>query len=176
MNLANKITILRILLVPFFISFVLYSRLEIALIVFILAVITDGVDGYVARAMDQKTKIGALLDPIADKILILSAFACLVFVKDVPQSMALPPYVPVIVISRDLIIIIGSVLIYMLKGDIEIRPSALGKITTFLQMATIILLLSKFSYVIYVWNLMIAFTVGSGVEYIMRGSKMLGDK
>lgn len=176
MNLANKITIARILLIPFFIAFILYSKLSLALIVFLIAVISDAVDGYIARKWRQKTKSGAMLDPIADKILIISAFVCLIFVKDLPYAVRFPPYVPIIVISRDALILLGTVIIYMLKGDIEIKPSPLGKITTFLQMLTVIFILTRLKYSGLVWNIMIVVTVISGFEYILIGSRILNEK
>ena len=176
MNLANKITIVRILLTPFFIAFVLYSKLNLALIVFFIAVISDAVDGYIARAYRQKTKLGSMLDPIADKILIISAFVCLVFIKNLPLAVKFPPYIPIIVISRDAIILLGAVMIYVLKGDIDIKPSPLGKITTFLQMSTIIAVLMQLKCSELAWNIMIAFTAISGMDYILRGSRALSER
>ena len=176
MNLANKITIARILLVPFFIAFIIYSKLDLALIIFLIAVISDAVDGYIARACRQKTKLGAMLDPIADKILIISAFVCLILIKDLPYAIIFPPYVLIIVISRDAIILLGAVIIYMLKGDIDIKPSPLGKITTFLQMLTVIFILMQLKHSGLVWNIMIAFTIISGFEYILRGSRILNER
>ncbi len=176
MNLANKITIARILLIPFFIAFILYAKLDLALIVFLIAVISDAVDGYIARKWKQRTKLGAMLDPIADKILIISAFVCLIFVKGLPYTLKFPPYVSIIVISRDAIILLGAVIIYMLKGDIDIKPSPLGKITTFLQMLTVVFILTQLKYSRFVWNIMIVFTVISGFEYILRGSRVLSER
>ena len=176
MNLANKITIARILLIPFFIAFILYAKLDLALIVFLIAVISDAVDGYIARKWKQRTKLGAMLDPIADKILIISAFVCLIFVKGLPYTVKFPPYVSIIVISRDAIILLGAVIIYMLKGDIDIKPSPLGKITTFLQMLTVVFILTQLKYSRFVWNIMIVFTVISGFEYILRGSRVLSER
>ena len=176
MNLANKITIVRILLIPFFIAFILYSKLDLALIVFLIAVISDAVDGYIARKWKQRTELGAMLDPIADKILIISAFVCLIFVKGLPYAVKFPPYVPIIVISRDAIILLGAVIIYMLKGDIDIKPSPLGKITTFLQMLTVIFILTQLKYSRFVWNIMIVFTVISGVDYMLRESRVLSER
>lgn len=176
MNIANKITIIRILLVPFFIAFILYMKVNLALMVFLVAVISDAVDGLIARAWKQKTKLGAMLDPIADKILIVSAFICLIFVKDPPHSIKFPTYVPIVVISRDAIILLGTVLIHMLKGDIEIRPSSLGKITTFLQMLTIISFLMQFEYAKIIWEVMVVFTVLSGLDYIIRGTRILSER
>ena len=176
MNLPNKITIMRILLVPFFIAFVLYSKLNLALLVFLIAVLSDAIDGYIARAYKRKTKLGAMLDPLADKILIISAFISFILVKDLPLAIKFPPYIPIIVISRDAIILLGAVIIYILKGDIEIKPSPLGKITTFLQMLTVIFILIQSIYSRIVWNIMIVFAIASGLEYVIRGSRVLSER
>ena len=175
MNLANKITVARILLIPFFVAFIIYFKPVIALAIFLIAVISDGIDGYVARAWKQKTKLGAMLDPIADKLLIISAFVCLIFVKNLPFTVDFPPYVPIVVISREVIIILGLIVIYMMKGDIEIRPSMLGKLTTFFQMSTIVFVLAQLKHSSIVWNIMVACTILSGLEYVFRGSKLLSE-
>lgn len=172
MNTPNKISIARIILVPFFIAAIVYSRLEIALIIFILAVITDGLDGLIARATDQKTKLGTIIDPLADKLLLVSAFVCLSAAFSVPGHLRLPPYVPIIVISRDAILMLGSILVYLVTGDIKVRPSPAGKLTTFFQMMTIVSVLVGFRYSYIVWNLAAALTVASGIDYIIRGSRL----
>jgi len=175
MNLANKMTVFRILLIPVFVTLILYARPRLALFVFFIATISDAVDGYIARTWNQKTELGAMLDPIADKLLIISAFVCLVFVQDVSFKFTFPPYVPIVVISRDIIILLGSVMIYVLKGGIEIKPSILGKATTFLQMLTVIFVLGGLKYMACVWNIMVVFTVISGAQYLIRGTAMLGN-
>jgi cardiolipin synthase (CMP-forming) len=172
-NLANKISIARIILIPFFIAAVVYSRMEIALGLFILAVISDGVDGFIARTLKQKTRLGTILDPIADKLLLVSAYLSLAFATNIPSNIKMPPYVPIIVISRDAIIVLGSVMIHIITGDLKVSPSAIGKITTFFQMATIISILVQFEYSFVIWNLAVAFTVFSGIDYIVKGSRLL---
>ena len=132
-TLANKISIVRIILIPFFITAVAYSRFDLALLVFIAAVISDGLDGFIARALKQKTQLGTILDPIADKLLLTSAYLCLSIAGNIPQYLRMPPYVPIIVISRDVIIVIGSIVVYVVRGNINISPSPIGKITTFFQ-------------------------------------------
>ena len=176
MNIANKITILRILLVPFFIAFTLYGKWEAALVIFIIAAVSDGIDGYIARAAKQKTELGKILDPIADKLLILSAFICLSVVKGVPPELKLPPYVPIIIISRDAIIILGAVIIYLIKGSLEIKPTLISKVTTFLQMLTVISVLLKLALSPVLWNIAVVLTVLSGAEYIIRGNRALNGK
>ena len=175
MNLPNKISIARIILVPFFITAVIYARMDIALVFFILAIISDGVDGMIARAANQKTKFGTILDPVADKLLLVSAFICLAVVKTIPQDLRLPPYVPIVVISRDVILVIGSIMVYLVTGDIKVKPSVAGKITTFFQMMTIVSVLIHFKYSYIVWNLAVALTVVSAIDYIIRGSRLFNE-
>lgn len=175
MNLANRITITRIILTPLFIAAVVYGRMNIALMLFAVAVISDGLDGFVARSMHQQTSIGTILDPIADKILLISAFICLTLIKSIPDGLRLPPYVPIIVISRDAIIVLGSVLIHVVRGGVKIAPSFWGKFTTFFQMMTIVSILIRFKYSCYVWNIAALLTVISGIDYMMKGSQTLND-
>lgn len=175
MNLANKITISRIILTPFFITAIVYSRTDIALICFILAVISDGLDGFIARTRNEKTLFGTILDPVADKILLISAFICLALVNNIPANLRLPAYVPIIVISRDAIIVLGSVMIHVVKGSVKIEPSFWGKLTTFFQMMTIVCILLKFNYSEIVWDIATLLTVISGVDYMLKGSRALSE-
>ena len=171
-TLANKISIVRIILIPFFITAVAYSRMDLALLVFAAAVISDGADGFIARALKQQTQLGTILDPIADKLLLTTAYICLSMVGNIPQHLRMPPYVPIIVISRDVIIVIGSIMVYVFKGDIKISPSIIGKVTTFFQMMTIVCILTKFPQSYIVWNVTVFLTVASGLDYVMKGSKL----
>ena len=175
MNLANKISIARIILTPFFIAAIVYARLDIALILFTLAIISDGVDGFIARTFNQKTQLGTILDPIADKLLLVSAYICLAMVNTIPSYLKLPPYVPIIVISRDAIIILGSIVVYLIKGDLKASPSIVGKITTFFQMITIVSILLQFEHSYIIWNIAVLLTVISGMDYIVKGSRLLGE-
>jgi cardiolipin synthase len=174
-GLANKITISRIILTPIFITAIIYSRTDIALVLFILAVLSDGLDGFIARSLNQKTALGTVLDPIADKILLVSAFICLSLVRSIPPDLRMPPYVPIIVISRDAIIVLGSVIVYFIKGDVKIEPSFWGKFTTFFQMMTIVSILVKFHYSYIVWDIAVLLTVVSGADYMIKGSRALGE-
>lgn len=176
MNLANKITIFRIVLIPLFIAFILYSRWEIALIIFIVAAASDGIDGYIARIGKQRTELGRILDPIADKILIVSAFICLSVGRGLPASVKPPLYVPIVIISRDAIIVLGALLIYFLKGTLEVKPTLISKITTFLQMITVISILLKLAVSPLLWNIAVGFTICSGADYIIKGSRLLSEK
>ena len=176
MNWANRLTICRIILVPVFITAVLYHRLNLAFIVFILATITDGLDGYIARTRKEKTKFGAIMDPIADKMLIGSAFISFSLVSGLPDHLKMPVYVPIIVVSRDVIILLWALIMYLLAGNIEVRPSIIGKVTTFCQMLTIICVLLHFVYSNWIWNIAIALTVISGLDYIRIWSGQINGK
>lgn len=149
--------------------------MDLALIFFIVAVVSDGADGFAARALKQKTQLGTILDPIADKLLLISAYICFSVVANIPQHLRLPPYVTIIIISRDAIIVLGSIIVYLLKGDIKVTPSIIGKVTTFFQMLTIVCILVRFSYSNLIWNMAAVLTVVSGIDYVVKGSRMLGD-
>lgn len=179
MNLANKITIGRILSIPFFVGSIVYYNANnlisrfMPLFIFSVAVISDAVDGFVARQFNQKTELGTMLDPIADKFLIISAMIWLSVSKSLPAHMRVPAWLPILVISRDIIIVVGSVVIHFLKGSVEIMPTIWGKITTFLQMSTVIAVLTGFPLKPIIWNATGLFTVISGIDYIYKGSRSL---
>ncbi|MFH1854737.1 MAG: CDP-diacylglycerol--glycerol-3-phosphate 3-phosphatidyltransferase [Candidatus Omnitrophota bacterium] len=181
MNLANKITIFRVLLIPFFIASVLYYSEArpyfrfIALALFGLASLTDAIDGSIARSRAQVTELGVVLDPVADKLLIASAFISLSVIKNLPQDLRIPAWVVLIVLTRDIIIILGSMLIYFFKGNISIKPSYLGKATTFFQMIAILAILAVFRYhKLFVYPAAF-FTILSGIDYVWRGSRQLNE-
>lgn len=181
LNLPNKLSIFRILIIPFFVGCMMYYTPEreflriFATIIFILAIVSDGLDGYIARVRNERTKIGTFLDPLADKLLLITVYICLGFVQNLPQELRLAPWVVIIVVSRDIIIIFGALIIYMANGKLTVTPTALGKITTFLQMMTILTLLlgvGVFSFVMYP---MVLFTILSGLDYIRLASKLFND-
>jgi len=179
MNIANKISLLRILSVPFFIASLMYYTPDkdyfryIALGIFLLAVTSDAIDGYIARKASLKTKAGSILDPLADKLLLLSAFICLYVIRDFPQNISLPIWVTLIVVSRDCIILLGAAVIYIVKESIEIFPTKWGKFTTAFQMLTVISVLLQWQYSYLVWSVACVFTLISGSGYIRRGFRIL---
>jgi len=123
MSFADKLSITRIILIPVFISLLLYSKSfpflkKIAMGVFVLAVLSDFLDGLVARIKKEKSSIGVVLDPLADKLLLLSAFITLYFLK-----FNLPLWLVLIVVSRDFIILLGIVILTFLKIEVSISPS-----------------------------------------------------
>ncbi len=175
MSFADKVSILRILLIPFFVSFLIaYRRFgdmylnHIALGIFILAVITDFLDGLVARIKKEKSKIGKVIDPLADKLLLLTAFIALYFLK-----FSIPWWVVFVVVSRDFIILSGVMILNFLKLEVPIYPSLWGKLTTFFQMFTVLSILVNFRFSFVFWNLAVFFTIVSGIGYIIRGLKAI---
>jgi len=179
LTFANKITIARILAVPFFIATILYYTPDkdylrlIALGIFLFAVISDVIDGYVARTRNQKTQAGAILDPLADKILLISAFICLYRIGKLFGSVQFPMWLVVGVISRDIMLLIGSMIIYLVHGNLFIEASRWGKSTTFFQVICIIGVLLQWEQLSFMWYVTIAFTVISGVDYIRNGIRVL---
>jgi cardiolipin synthase (CMP-forming) len=181
MGLANKITIIRILLVPFLLASLFYYKPEhdflrfIALGIFFVCALTDAIDGYVARRFYQKTELGRILDPLADKLLILTAFLCLSVLKEIPLASKIPPWLTIIVLSRDAIILLGSVIIFVILKNIDIKPSYVGKVTTFFQMSTVVLSLLQSSLITLLWYITAFFTLLSCFHYIWLGSKVLNE-
>ena len=134
-NIPNILTLVRLLLTPLFVILLLQDRLTAALIIFSLAGISDGLDGFIARWFNQQTVLGAHLDPVADKVLLVSAFVCLAI------SGLVPEWLTVIVLSREIIIIIGIAILTLTEKKYRIRPTLVSKCTTFAQIATVIVAL-----------------------------------
>ena len=185
MTTANKITILRILLVPFFVVEILYyvetgnevHRL-LALLSFAVASILDGVDGYVARHYNQWSELGTVLDPLADKLLLVSGIVVLSF-DHTPRLATIPLWLTGTIIGRDLLLGIGAVIIRLVVGKITVRPRMTGKIATVLQMAVVLWILLKWSEHHAVWLSSLSlgaglFTGASGLYYVWDGTKQLG--
>ncbi len=177
MNFANKISTFRILIVPFFIASLIYYSRErellrfIALGIFILGVVSDAMDGYIARKSKQQSKEGLVLDPLGDKLLLMGAF---IFLSPMSKlALKFPLGVSLIVISRDAIILLGALVIYIVKQNIAIYPTRWGKLTTTFQMLSVIVVLLQFKYSYILWCLAVFFTVISGFDYIRRGFKIL---
>jgi CDP-diacylglycerol--glycerol-3-phosphate 3-phosphatidyltransferase len=151
MTTANKITILRILLIPFFVLEVLYYVKEggelhrlLAISSFALAAVFDGIDGYIARRYNQKSELGAILDPLADKLLLVSGIVLLSFDHS-PRLEGVPIWLTVTVIARDIIILAGVLVIQITIGKLKVRPRIVGKVATVLQMTIVLWVLLKWS-------------------------------
>lgn len=172
-NLANSLTILRILIAPLISILLVYRFWRLSLAIFLLAGITDAMDGFIARSRAQRTELGVILDPLADKLLLFAAFMTLVYMQQIPH------WLFIIVISRDLILIGGFLVIYIATGKTTISVSWMGKFTTGLQVATVLTtLLARLtsgagSYLPWLIYLTAAVTVFSGLDYIFRGARAL---
>ncbi len=176
LTLANRLTILRILMTPVIIVLLLYREIGAAFGMFLLAGVTDGLDGFFARRRGQRTALGMVLDPLADKLLLMSAVVVLTKLKELPSWFA------IIVVSRDLILIGGALILYMFIGKVSLPPSWLGKLTTVLQIVTVLVgMLDNFFPVLGAKIMPIAVaallcTVGSGLDYVYRGARLLNDQ
>lgn len=181
MNLANQITIFRIVLVPVFVVSLVYATSYqpwmrwVALGCFTLACATDALDGWVARRFSQITRLGSFIDPIADKLLLLSGYTILSFWTGTPETLQIPAWVAIAVIARDVIILIGAVLIFFLTNALKPQPIFIGKATTLLQMLTLLAVLAGAPQAILqiLFVMTAALTIFSGFIYIRIGGRLL---
>lgn len=182
MTTANKISIARILMVPFFVVSLMYYTMTgnhwfrlLAVMIFVLAAVSDGVDGYIARRYNQRSELGALLDPLGDKLLLVLG---LVFLSqnNEPYFDTIPLWAVATVFSRDLILLIGMLVIYYACGEIKAKPHFTGKISTVLQMVAILWALLLWDKTWLGWWCFgfTFFTAVSGLIYIKGGIQQLG--
>src|SRR5512139_2289180 len=171
MNLPNILTLTRVLLIPFFVIFIINKNFQWAFFTFAIAGITDGVDGLIARITHQRTELGAYLDPIADKLLLSSAFISLAIIEFIPS------WLVVIVITRDVIILVGFLVMLLTNYHPKINPSLLSKMTTAFQIITILLVLmiaysTTFQQLSVIATYATAIlTILSGLQYIYTGTR-----
>jgi len=196
MTTANKITIGRILLIPVFVLMAIYYGRSVqrgepldwqrwtAVAIFIVAAASDGIDGYIARHYNQKSRLGVVLDPIADKGLLLTAIVTLSFSN---WAYEFPLWFPVLVIARDIVIVAGAFVLHFLNGTVQVKPSWTGKVATFLQMVAIGLCMLQIPHYlpadlrqfhasdlpVYLAGL---FTLVSAFGYVMDGIRQLHAK
>jgi CDP-diacylglycerol--glycerol-3-phosphate 3-phosphatidyltransferase len=187
LTLATKVTIARLMGVPVFITLLIYYLIglsngenlwlerTLALVVFAAVAATDALDGYLARSRNEVTDLGRMLDPIADKALLLSGLILLTR----PSLPALAPHIPVwfttLVISRDVVLILGSFLVHELAGNVTVQPRISGKLATCFQMATILWVLIGGAERQFTWCVGIAavLTAISWVQYVVDGARQL---
>jgi len=190
MTTANKITVIRIVMIPAFVTMAIYYGESIkrgqplewqrfaAISIFILAAVSDGLDGYVARRYNQRSTLGIILDPIADKGLLLSGIITLSLTnwsEVEADSGKFPVWFPVLVISRDAILLVGTLVLYLLNGKVHVKPHWTGKIATVLQMVAIgwVMLQLVVIPLLYVVLAAGAFTLISGIIYVAEGVRQL---
>lgn len=185
MTTANKITILRILLIPFFVTETIYyvrtgnefHRLA-AMLFFGVTAASDGVDGYIARRYNQISELGKILDPLADKLLLVSGIVLFSFNNE-PYFRQIPLWLTATIIGRDLLLAIGSVVIRSVVGTITVHPRITGKIATVFQMLVVIWILLLWDkmlhgYLLLTWLIGAGIFTGiSGLLYVFDGMKQL---
>lgn len=172
LNIPNTLTIARIILIPVFVTSIVYKRYNYAFYLFIVAALTDIFDGLFARLKNQKTSLGMFLDPLADKFLIVTAFITLSTYGWIPKWLAIT------VISRDIIVVTGWFLLYLVTGVLRVEPSVLGRTTIWMQSIFIAYVLVDMNflslpgiYPVLQW-ITAGFTIISGIHYIYRGLKI----
>jgi cardiolipin synthase len=180
LTLANQLTILRIMLIPAFVLLLVYGYLGQALLVFGVAGITDALDGLIARRTGQRTSLGAWLDPMADKLLLVTAFIVLTL-PAIPMTNHLPLWLTVVVISRDVVIIGVVAIVNLAVGPRTFRPSMLGKATTAVFIVTTVAVM-YFNYLgetsivvdVAIW-LSLTLTVISAADYFFRLRRLINE-
>ena len=180
LTVANQLTLLRIILIPAFVLLVVYGQLGAALTVFIVAGVTDALDGLIARLAGQGTSLGAWLDPMADKLLLLSTFIVLT-VPSIPLANHLPLWLTITVISRDIVIVGVVAIVNLAVGPRTFRPSLLGKAATAAFILTSVVIMS-FNYeretsvlvTLGIW-LSLALTLASATDYFFRLRKLINE-
>jgi CDP-diacylglycerol--glycerol-3-phosphate 3-phosphatidyltransferase len=180
LTLANKITIGRILLIPVFIVVLMYyTPLHdefrwIALGIYLIAEITDVIDGYIARRYYQKTKAGSILDPLADKLLMISALIVLYTVGEkYAWAVRFPLWLVVAFVARDVILIVGGLLIQLRGSEMDIKPNIFGKMTAFLQVVCVVTVFLQLDMAYIVCLVALFSGTVSGVIYMKEGIKVL---
>jgi cardiolipin synthase (CMP-forming) len=174
MTTANKVTILRILLIPFFVGVTIYYvrignevfRLA-AILCFAVAAICDGVDGYIARRYNQVSELGKILDPLADKLLLVSGIVLLSF-NNAPYFQRIPLWLTLTIIGRDVLIVIGVTVIHFTVGKVTVRPRLTGKAATVFQMIAVSWILLRWD-TLYHGRLLQTWILGAGIFTAVSG-------
>jgi len=172
-TLPNFITLLRLAALPFFLLAISDGRFGIALVIFVAAGLSDGIDGYLARRFDMRSALGAYLDPIADKLMLMSSYLFLA-VPSYPGRFKIPIWLSVLVISRDALLLVVALLLILSSGKRRFPPTWIGKVTTVTLITTVLFVLCA-----NLWNwprpiLLIAFgaaattVILSGFDYVYR--------
>ncbi len=187
LTLPNVLTVFRMALTPVFVSLLFYQKFVWALGAFILAGITDGLDGLLARRFQQQSPLGRILDPIADKMMLVTSFVVLsmrgVFPTPLPKHLPVPFWVTITVISRDIFILVGAVAINMVSGFRAFQPSFLGKVSTVVQIVAVaaVILAAQTRvgtgyYLPTVYTSVFTLTLLSGIHYIFFVSRLMNEE
>lgn len=179
LNLPNLLSILRMGLIPLFVIAVLDGRPGRALLVFAVAGITDALDGAIARIWKQQTALGAYLDPAADKLLLVTAYVVLA-IPNLHDGMVIPVWVTALVITRDVVIVVVALILYLAGGVTRFPPTWISKVNTAAQVSAVIVVLMsgvvahlEMAATVAVWAVAIL-TLASGIDYIRHASRMSG--
>jgi cardiolipin synthase len=184
LTIPNLLTFMRMALIPVFAILLYYGQFSWALIAFLVAGISDGLDGFIARRLSQQSQLGLVLDPIADKLLMTTAFIALTFLTNVPKvsHLPIPFWVTALVIGRDILIIVIAAAIHIVTGFRGFKPSVLGKLSTLVQVSAIglVLIAAAFPaingfYLPTVYVIVALFAFISGMHYIFFVAKLLNE-
>lgn len=177
MTVANILTLIRLILIPVFALLTVEEKLSTALVVFVIAAITDLLDGLTARYLHQSTSLGRILDPVADKVLLVTAFVILTLPGHTYRP--IPLWLTVIVISRDLFIVLGAAAIFLTTNFREFRPSLPGKVSTCIQFLTVTVVLAANTWGLFLeqlqwlYGVTFAVTLLSGIHYIAHAARLV---
>jgi cardiolipin synthase len=172
-TLPNFITLLRLAALPFFLYAISINRFDVALVLFVAAGISDGIDGYLARRFDMKSALGAYLDPIADKLLLMSSYLFL-SIPSFPAAVKIPVWLAFMVISRDLLLLTVALLLILSGSRRRFPPTWLGKVTTVTLIITVLFVVcaNLWSWprpvVLVAFGAAATVTMLSGFDYIYR--------
>ena len=180
LTVANQLTILRIMLVPAFVLLVVYGYLGWSLVAFLVAGITDGLDGLIARRAGQRTSLGAWLDPMADKLLLVTTFIVLTL-PGIPLTNHLPLWLTIIVISRDIVIVAVVAIISFAIGPRTFQPSVWGKLATATYIVTSVVVM-YYNFLqedavivdVFIWTSLIV-TLVSAADYFLKLRRLIND-
>ena len=179
-TIPNLLSLLRMGLIPLFVIMVMNGDAPKALLIFVVAGVTDALDGFIARFWKQQSLLGAYLDPMADKLLLTTAYVVLSIPSLNHGGAQIPPWVTILVIARDVLIVAVALVLYLAVGVTKFPPSLIGKLNTFVQVAAIFLVLLsavrlEFELVALIAvHLVALLTLASGVDYIVRANRMAG--
>jgi cardiolipin synthase len=180
-TIPNLLCLLRMGLVPLFIISVIDGEPRRALLVFVVAGVTDALDGAIARIYKQQSLLGAYLDPIADKLLLTSAYIIL-SIPGLHHGTPIPVWVTVIVIARDVLLVIFALVLYLAQGVKRFPPSVLSKVTTVVQVTAVtVVLLSGLvkdlePFALGIVYLVAGLTLASGIDYVLRSNRLVADR